>query len=91
MKHADDHIQHKEVKSYVVVGGGVAGVSCAKTLCGLRPEDKVVMISPEDVFKVCRRLFLIWKYEIVPMSVIVSLVISSYCALSDRKPGWWRQ
>lgn len=47
-----DHIHHKEIKSYVIVGGGVAGVSCARTLCGLRPDEKVVIISPDDVFKV---------------------------------------
>jgi glycine/D-amino acid oxidase-like deaminating enzyme len=47
-----DHSQDKEIKSYVVVGGGVAGVSCARTLGDLRPVDKVVIISPDDVFKV---------------------------------------
>lgn len=88
-----DDTKHNEVKSYVVIGGGVAGVSCARTLCGLRPDDKVVIISPDDVFKV-RGQFRVLKYQIVAMTVIVSFVspwvISSYCVCLGRKLEWWR-
>eukprot|EP00890_Picochlorum_soloecismus_P004543 jgi/Picsp_1/508/NSC_00506-R1_pyridine nucleotide-disulfide oxidoreductase domain-containing protein 1-like len=66
-----DDTKHNEVKSYVVIGGGVAGVSCARTLCGLRSDDKVVIISPDDVFKEARVVERVTKGGIEDVRVVV--------------------
>jgi glycine/D-amino acid oxidase-like deaminating enzyme len=43
-----------EMKQYVVVGGGVAGVCCAEELCRLLSPDEatVVLVAATDVVKV---------------------------------------
>ena len=40
---------------HVVIGGGVAGVSCAEELCRLVPQDTVTLVAADKVLKVVRR------------------------------------
>lgn len=36
---------------YVVVGGGIAGVTCAETLSSLCPEDEILLITASPLIK----------------------------------------
>lgn len=41
----------KQPIKYVVVGGGIAGVCCAKEMAQLHEDAEIVMISATDVMK----------------------------------------
>ena len=38
----------------VVVGGGVAGTSCALQLCKLCPESTITLVAPDATLKVSK-------------------------------------
>lgn len=38
--------------TYVVVGGGIAGVSCVETLAAIAPKESALLISGSDVVRV---------------------------------------
>ena len=40
------------VMRFVVVGGGVAGTSCALQLCKLCPDSSVTLVAPDATLKV---------------------------------------
>jgi NADH dehydrogenase FAD-containing subunit len=47
---------------YVVIGSGVAGVSCLRALVErLRPDDVATLVSPSDVAK-ARPILLLYLY-----------------------------
>lgn len=47
---------------FLVVGGGIAGVSCAETVKFLAPHDKVIMLSESSLIKSVTNLVQLGKY-----------------------------
>lgn len=40
-----------EKYAFIVVGGGIAGVSCVEMLCHLRPDKRVLLITASQLVK----------------------------------------
>ncbi|XP_046555711.1 pyridine nucleotide-disulfide oxidoreductase domain-containing protein 1-like [Haliotis rubra] len=40
-----------EICTFAIVGGGIAGVSCAETLSALCPDEKVLLVTATDLVK----------------------------------------
>ncbi|XP_074594083.1 pyridine nucleotide-disulfide oxidoreductase domain 1 [Brevipalpus obovatus] len=51
MMSTDEQHPHNDHKSIVIVGGGIAGVTCASTLAGLCCDYKIHLISSSPVIK----------------------------------------
>lgn len=47
---------------FLIVGGGIAGVSCAETVNFLAPEDKVILLSESALIKSVANLVQLGKY-----------------------------
>ncbi|KAJ3655268.1 hypothetical protein Zmor_014404 [Zophobas morio] len=47
--------------TFVVVGGGIAGVSCAETLAFLEPEERIILISESSLIKTVTNLHAITR------------------------------
>lgn len=45
--------------TFVVIGGGIAGVSCVETLAFLEPEEKIILISESSLIKTVTNLLAI--------------------------------
>ena len=56
--------------TFVVVGGGIAGVSCAEMLSVLCPSEKIILLTSSPVIKVSKstvgRMFLAWTQKYYP-------------------------
>lgn len=48
--------------AFVVVGGGIAGVSCAEALAVLRPQDDVLLLSASSLIKAATNVQPLTKY-----------------------------
>lgn len=47
--------------TFVVVGGGIAGISCVETLAFLEPEESVILISESSLIKTVTNLHAITR------------------------------
>lgn len=46
---------------FVVVGGGIAGVSCAETLAILQPESSIILLSESSLIKTVTNLYAVTR------------------------------
>ena len=71
-------------RSLVVVGGGIAGVSCAEELAALCPDDHVTLVSASAVLKgatnVVRLTEHLDDFDVVPHGHAYARWHACYCA-----------
>jgi glycine/D-amino acid oxidase-like deaminating enzyme len=67
--------------AYVVIGGGIAGVTCAEELASLLPTAKILLLSASEVLKgvcSCKRVGVRWRVtQCLPQ-------ITNYIKLTDH-------
>lgn len=61
-KHFHQINQNSRECSFLIVGGGIAGVSCAETISFLAPEEKVIIVCESPLIKSVTNLVQLGKY-----------------------------
>lgn len=60
---SDDNLQFEEHSStFLVVGGGIAGVTCAETLATYHPEESITLITESSIIKTIANLEPLARY-----------------------------
>lgn len=54
--------QNNHECTFLIVGGGIAGVSCAETINFLAPEDKIIVLSESPLIKSVTNMVQLGKY-----------------------------
>ena len=72
--------------TFVVVGGGIAGVSCAEILSVLCPSEKIILLTSSPVIKVSKSTFGTCGMQHV--SCLDTKVLSIMIAKFNQQRNW---